>query len=69
MPYIHPIGRCSDCGKLRFENRKATKKYINKRFPGDHMTIYKCGEYFHFGHTPYGIKRGTTDRRKYVGAR
>lgn len=63
--YNEPVGECKKCGKMCFPTRKAARHYKKKRFPQASMTIYKCGEYFHFGHTPYGIKRGITDRRSY----
>ena len=62
MTFIAPIGTCPDCGKLRFTSRKKTKQYMHNRFPKERMSVYRCGAYFHFGHTPWGVKRGVQDR-------
>lgn len=67
------IGRCPDqrCGKLCFTSRKKAKRYLHKRIPGDKMTVYKCQynpEYFHFGHTPYPVARGFSQRGTYKKA-
>jgi hypothetical protein len=57
------VGRCSTCGKLRFTSRKTAKKFMYSHFGKDRMTIYRCGGYYHFGHTPYRIRRGFSERR------
>lgn len=59
------IGRCTECGKLCFTSRKLAKQYLIRKFPQDKMTVYKCPyrpEYFHFGHTPYPVRRGWASR-------
>ena len=59
------VGKCATCGKQCFITRKAAKAFMNRKFPNEKMTTYRCGDYFHFGHTPYGIKRGIQDRREW----
>ena len=59
------VGTCHTCGKLCFLTRKDARMYLRKSFPGEKMSIYPCGDYYHFGHTPWGIKRGITDRRSW----
>ncbi len=62
--FINPVGTCDDCGKLRFKSRKQAKVYMHNRFPKERMSVYRCGGYFHFGHTPYGVARGYQERNR-----
>ncbi len=65
--FNEPIGKCPDCGKYRFVTRKAAKGYMHRYFPEEKMSVYKCRGYFHFGHTPYAIRRGAEARTYYNG--
>lgn len=56
--------RCPDCGKRRFNSRKAARKAARTIKPGEQMGVYRCGDYWHFGHTPYVVARGVIDRRE-----
>lgn len=67
--YKSPVGRCPDCGKQSFITRKAARAVLRAKFKHESMTIYRCGDYFHFGHTPGPIKRGNVDRRYWVEER
>jgi hypothetical protein len=58
------VGKCVTCGKLRFKSRKAAKKYVILRFPNDRMSVYRCGNYFHFGHTPRAVNKGAKARSR-----
>jgi hypothetical protein len=58
----YAVGNCHDCGKRCFLSRKATKGYIRRFFPGHSFTVYRCGEYWHFGHVSYEVSRGTKQR-------
>lgn len=49
---------CTTCGKVCYLSRKAAKKVLKKKFHGEKMIAYQCGEYWHLGHEPYGIHRG-----------
>lgn len=63
--YAVPTGRCTACGKLCFLSRKRAKRYMLQRFAKTNMTVYRCAgdpRYFHFGHTPYAVKRGYRPR-------
>ena len=62
----YSVGRCSECGKQCFRSRKAAKRHVAKLFPGDRMSIYTCGEFFHFGHTPYSVKNSMVSRNDYT---
>lgn len=64
--YAAPIGTCSDCGKLCFASRKKARQYMNQRFPQAKMSVYRCGAYFHFGHTPWAVKRGVVGRDEWT---
>lgn len=60
-----PVGTCS-CGKQSFVTRKAARAYMKKwnppKGPYEYMSTYRCGEYWHYGHTPYEIARGHRGR-------
>lgn len=62
--YAVPLGRCSYCRKLCFKSRKLAKRYMLSHHPEGGMTVYPCegSEYYHYGHTPYLVKRGVKQR-------
>ena len=63
--YKGPIKRCEACGKLCFTSRKRAKSYMHHRFPKEKMTVYRCRDnpaYFHYGHTPWSVKKGRRAR-------
>lgn len=62
-PYygIEPIkdwGTCTTCGKTMYPSRKRAKEMAKKLFPADHLSPYRCGDYWHFGHLPRSVVRG-----------
>lgn len=60
----HPggnLGACPDCGKLRYTSRRGAKA-ASKVHPGQHLSAYPCGEYWHYGHPPRSVMRGYADR-------
>ena len=61
---------CPDCGKRRYLTRKAAKAAMRRLSAGDpYVSVYRCGEYFHFGHQPYSVRRGFEDRNAWRAAR
>ena len=59
------VGRCPDCGKMRFQTRKQARKHARVRFPGDkRFSEYKCGDYWHIGHLPEHIVRRGVERAR-----
>ncbi|GAB3988812.1 hypothetical protein [Nocardioides marmoraquaticus] len=56
---------CPVCGKRRFTTRRAAKKVARRLNPGQHMNVYRCGEYYHFGHIPSAIRHGAITRDDY----
>lgn len=60
------VGTCHECGKQSFVTRKAARAFMKAKNPtrGDYeyMTVYRCGEYWHYGHTPYEVARGQRQR-------
>jgi hypothetical protein len=54
-------GLCPVCGKHRFATRKAAKAAARARYPGEALRAYRCGSYWHMGHTPRWIVRGDKD--------
>lgn len=51
-------GLCPDCGKHCFPTRRAAKAAARARYPGEALRAYRCGGYWHMGHTPRWIARG-----------
>lgn len=61
-----PVGECPTCGKLRFLSRKAARANARKAHPDQKMQVYECGEYYHYGHSPYIVMRGVIGRDKLI---
>jgi hypothetical protein len=68
-----PVGNlCHRCGKVSYLSRAAARK--GRRLPiyrGEHMSIYRCGDYYHLGHLSPDVIAGEVGRevhnRKKVG--
>lgn len=59
MPLSEP---CPSCGKYRYFNRKAARKAARRTSPGTSLSVYRCGDYWHIGHTPWEIRVGAAQR-------
>lgn len=44
--------RCPDCGKHCFITREMARAAARDLWPGDSFNVYRCGDYFHYGHGP-----------------
>lgn len=44
------VGFCPRCGKHRYLSRSDAKKACKALYPGDPMSTYQCGQYWHYGH-------------------
>jgi hypothetical protein len=44
------VGICPQDGKRRFLSRSDAKKAARDLFPGEPLSVYRCDDYFHFGH-------------------
>lgn len=44
------LGRCADCGKVRYETRAKARRAARTRHRGNRMRAYPCGAYWHLGH-------------------
>lgn len=56
--------RCPVCGKVRYSSRRAARlaiRRIRSRRSG-HMSPYRCGDFWHVGHTPSAVVRGDITR-------
>lgn len=60
------VGTCQECGKQCFVSRKAARRYMKHWNPPrgryQYMSVYKCGDYWHYGHTPYEVARSLRAR-------
>ena len=63
---VRSSGTCPTCGKQMFTSRKKAKAYCHAWRPSERYSVYQCGDYWHFGHIPTQVQRGTVDRRNYV---
>lgn len=57
---VVPQGICplETCGKIRYSTRRDARKAARDQFPGDHLTAYLCGDWWHFGHIPKRVLHG-----------
>lgn len=61
MSYRAPfIGTCPTCGKRCFVTRRTAK--TEARRLGGHMHVYRCGDWWHYGHPPTALIRGKITR-------
>lgn len=50
QPFFGDRGRC-ECGKVRWASRTDAKQFAKRHHPGDRVRAYRCGEFWHLGHT------------------
>lgn len=60
-----PVCVCPRCGKNCFVRRKDAKKWSRGRLPGQNWSVYRCGEYWHYGHKPEAMRSGAKTRLDY----
>lgn len=51
------VGKCDTCGKNRFVTRAMARAAARDLHPGDPMSVYRCGNYFHYGHNSHKYTR------------
>jgi hypothetical protein len=61
MPNRH-VGRCATHYLFRWLTRKDARAGAQDLFPGQHLTPYRCGGYWHIGTLPADVVRGNTTR-------
>lgn len=44
------LGTCPDCGKMRHRSRSEAKQAARRQHPGQHLSQFRCGEFWHNGH-------------------
>lgn len=62
---IHPIGTCPDCGKWCWTSKKIAKAAAKRNHPGEHLSAYPCGRWWHYGHLDYPVMRSIKARGTY----
>lgn len=57
---VENVGVCQleTCGKVMYSSRADARKAAKLLFPGDHLTAYQCGDFWHFGHEPLRVLHG-----------
>lgn len=60
-------GICPVDGKQRYVSRKLAKQAMLRLWPEDRMSVYPCGEYWHFGHLAESVRQGKISREKVHG--
>jgi hypothetical protein len=53
---------CATCGKASFPSRKLAKQQARRVHPGEKMSEYRCGDWWHYGHLAPAIIAGAGDR-------
>jgi len=61
-PRPHAAGRCDVCGKVAYPTKAAAKVARRRLHPGEAMSVYRCGCWWHLGHLPANVRTGDTDR-------
>lgn len=57
-----PVKTCVHCGKACYPSRKQARARMHVLFPGEHVSAYRCGDYWHAGHMPAWVLTGERDR-------
>lgn len=55
---------CPTCGKRRYTTRRLARKAAKRIHPGQHMSPYRCGQFWHIGHLPGPVLTGDSDRNR-----
>lgn len=48
---FQPLSSCRECGKMNYHTRKSAKYAIKHGYMDPEMGVYRCGDYFHVGHS------------------
>lgn len=61
---VDDMGACPTCGKRRYTTRRLAKRAGQLLWPSKahHFSAYVCDGYWHYGHMPPQVLRGTTPR-------
>ncbi|VXB82499.1 hypothetical protein [Aeromicrobium sp. 9AM] len=63
------VGLCPTCGKHCYLTKQDAKA-IRRRMPHDeHLSVYRCGQYWHLGNLPKPVISGRIDRSKILPPR
>lgn len=58
------IGVCPSCGKRSYPSKADAKKAVRQlhKKHGGHLSVYRCGTAWHFGHLPAAVRAGDATR-------
>lgn len=56
------LGTCEVCGKRCYLTKQAARRARSRRFPGERMSVYRCGDFYHLGHLPGRVIAGDKPR-------
>jgi hypothetical protein len=59
--HVTSAGLCA-CGKGRYVSRKAARHAGKANHPGEHLSSYRCGPYWHYGHLKRRVLTGAMTR-------
>lgn len=62
------LGTCGTCGKRIYASRQIAKRAMQRLYPEDRQSVYRCGDFYHFGHLP-GVVRAGREARAVVRER
>jgi hypothetical protein len=57
-PRTLAIGTCQRCGKRCYATRREAKRAARALHPDAPLRAYRCGTWWHVGHTPDWVRRG-----------
>lgn len=52
------VGTCPRCGKRSFTSRRNARRAARAIHPDTPLRAYRCGQHWHYGHTPDWVRRG-----------
>lgn len=56
------LGTCTVCGKQTYASRQTAKRAMKRLYPEDRQSVYRCGDFYHFGHLPRVVRAGRESR-------
>lgn len=59
--HVTPAGKCA-CGKERYVSRKTARHAAKANHPDAHLSPYRCGRYWHYGHLKKRVLEGSMTR-------
>ena len=56
-----------ECGKRSFRTRGEAKAVAKRAHPSERLSVYRCGDGYHYGHLPANVRAGRVTRELLYG--